>query len=158
MKWLKELIEKKPKEYVEFYYSDIHHYLGIEFEDEIVTTGLVSELDDPSSAGSNELRRTDNAGKCANSARLRSPCRWDASRLCLSSRLADLTDHQAYSAVGELARGDAVVAGDARRSLVADARHERNDQPGQEQQHRQDDDQGDGLFVMGVSWVFYMPN
>lgn len=34
MQWLKELFDKKPKEYEEFYYSDIHHYLGIEFEKE----------------------------------------------------------------------------------------------------------------------------
>ncbi len=34
MQWLKELFENKPKEYEEFYYSDIHHYLGIEFENE----------------------------------------------------------------------------------------------------------------------------
>lgn len=34
MRWLKELLEKKPKEYVDFYYSDIHHYFGIEFEDD----------------------------------------------------------------------------------------------------------------------------
>ena len=34
MQWLKELLDKKPKEYKEFFYSDIHHYFGIEFEDE----------------------------------------------------------------------------------------------------------------------------
>lgn len=34
MKWLKELLDKKPKDYEEFFYSDIHHYLGMEFKDE----------------------------------------------------------------------------------------------------------------------------
>ena len=34
LKWLKELFEKKPKEFEEFFYSEIHHYLGIEFNDD----------------------------------------------------------------------------------------------------------------------------
>lgn len=34
MQWLKELLTKKPREYHEFFYVEIHHYLGIEFEDD----------------------------------------------------------------------------------------------------------------------------
>lgn len=34
MQWLKELLDKKPREYAEFFYSDIQHYFGIDFEDE----------------------------------------------------------------------------------------------------------------------------
>lgn len=34
IQWLKELICKKPREYEEYFYSDIQHYFGIEFEDE----------------------------------------------------------------------------------------------------------------------------
>lgn len=34
LKWLKELFSKKPKEYQEFFYPEIHHYLGISFEED----------------------------------------------------------------------------------------------------------------------------
>ncbi len=31
---MKELFEKRPKEFIEFFYSEIHHYLGIEFNND----------------------------------------------------------------------------------------------------------------------------
>ncbi len=34
LKWLKELLTKKPNDYKEYFYSDIHRYLGLEFTDE----------------------------------------------------------------------------------------------------------------------------
>jgi len=34
MKWLMELFEKKPSKYEEYFYTEIHHYLGLEFNDE----------------------------------------------------------------------------------------------------------------------------
>ncbi len=33
-KWLKELLEKKPKNYEEYFYPEIQHYFGITFENE----------------------------------------------------------------------------------------------------------------------------
>lgn len=34
MKWLMELFEKKPSKYEEYFYTEIHHYLGLDFNDE----------------------------------------------------------------------------------------------------------------------------
>ena len=73
----------------------------------------------------------------------------------MSGGLANLPDDEIHRAVRKLPRGNLVVTGTAGRAFVADAGHEGDDESGKQEKHRQDDDQGNGSFLLEDGCFFH---